>query len=84
MTTPEPDYGRRYTVRLEVMTEGDVHVRAFQTYFDLRKPEEKQLLLDRVAIRLAREVGTEMFATYRPSAEELLHAQYMRFRGGRK
>ena len=83
MTGPEPDYGRRYTVRLEVMTEGDVHIKAFQTYFDIRKPEEKQQLLDRIALHLAREVGTELFSTYRPSAEEQLHAQYMRSRGGR-
>ena len=65
-----------YTVRLEVFTEGDMHVRAFKTNFDIRNPEEKWALLSRIAAHLANEIWHEMFPVYRPSPIEVLEAEW--------
>ena len=74
--------GLNYTVQLKVFAEGDMHVRAFKTDFDIdhMKPEEKRRLLSRIAAALADEIGHEMFPMYRPSQTEVLEEEWYRMK----
>ena len=74
---------KNYRIRVDVIGPDEtIHCRAFDTNFDIRKPEEKQKLLMSILERLGLDLCREMFPVYRPSQVETLEEAYWRLKHG--